>query len=135
MKYNGVILKKFAVMNTEIAKLRELGHLTADRLDHDHFLKHGIERALQICVEVVVDVAQRILALEGKAPAPTAFDALGMLESMRILSDAGRYRTMIQFRNFVVHRYEQIDAAVLIDVLEHRLDDLSAFQQEVTVAE
>lgn len=135
MKYNGVILKKFTVMNNEIAKLRELGHLTTDRLAHDHFLKHGIERALQICVEVVVDVAQRILALEGKAPAPTAFDALGTLESMRILSDAGRYRTMIQFRNFVVHRYEQIDSAVLIDVLEHRLDDLTTFQKEVTAAE
>lgn len=132
MKYNGVILKKFAVMNNEIARLRELGHLTTDRLEHDHFLKHGIERALQICVEVVVDVAQRILALEGQSPAPTAFDALSALESMGVLSDAARYRTMIQFRNFVVHRYEQVDATVLIDILENRLDDLTAYQSEVS---
>ena len=134
MKYNGVILKKFAVMNNEIARLRELGHLTTERLDHDHFLKHGVERALQICVEVVVDAAQRILALEGQSPAPTAFDALATLESMGVLSDAARYRTMIQFRNFVVHRYEQVDAAVLIDILDKRLDDLTAFQREVTEA-
>ncbi len=48
MKYNGVILKKFAVMNQEIAQLRALGELTVARLDEDHFLKHGIERSLQI---------------------------------------------------------------------------------------
>jgi len=132
MKYNGVILKKFAVMNNEISRLREICPLTTERLKNDHFLKHGIERSLQICVEVVVDVAQRILALEGQSPAPTAFDALSVLESMDVLVDAARYRAMIQFRNFVVHRYEQVDTAVLIDILENRLDDLTAFQREIT---
>lgn len=134
MKYNGIILKNFAVMNNEIARLRELGHLTTERLDHDHFLKHGIERALQICVEVVVDAAQRILALEGQAPAPTAFDALSALESLGVISDATRYRSMIQFRNFVVHRYEQVDSEVLVDIVGNRLDDLAAFQREVSEA-
>jgi uncharacterized protein YutE (UPF0331/DUF86 family) len=134
MQYNGVILKKFAVMDDEIARLRGLGDITAARLDEDHFLKHGIERALQICVEVVVDVAQRILSLEGRSPAPTAFDALQALEAMGILASAKQYRTMIQFRNFVVHRYEKVDAAVLVDILRHHLDDLVAFRKEVTGA-
>lgn len=132
MKYNGVILKKFAVMNQEIAQLRGLGKMTAARLDEDHFLKHGIERSLQICVEVVVDVAQRILALEGQPPAPTSFDALTALVSLGIISDAGKYRTMIQFRNFVVHRYERVDTGILIDILNRHLDDLTAFQSEIT---
>ncbi|MDA0323898.1 MAG: DUF86 domain-containing protein [Verrucomicrobia bacterium] len=132
MKYNGVILKKFAVMDDEIARLKALGDVTTARLDGDHFLKHGIERALQISVEVVVDVAQRILSLEGRQPAPTAFDALHGLEAMGILASAERYRTMIQFRNFVVHRYERVDSAVLVGILSHHLDDLTAFRNEVT---
>lgn len=135
MKYNGVILKKFAVMNQEIDQLRALGCLTTSQLDQNHFLKHGIERSLQICIEVVVDVAQRILALESRPPAPTAFDALSAIASMGILSDATRYRTMIQFRNFVVHRYERVDTAVLIEILDRHLDDLIAFQTEVTGAQ
>lgn len=134
MKYNGVILNKFRVMDDEIARLRGLGDMTTVRLDGDHFLKHGIERALQICVEVVVDVAQRILSLEGRSPAPTAFDALQALESMGILASARQYQTMIQFRNFVVHRYEKVDSAVLLDILSHHLDDLIAFRKEVTGA-
>ena len=102
MKHNGVILKKFAIMDDEIARMRALGDVTTTLLDGDHFLKHGIERALQICVEVVVDVAQRILALENRLPAPTAFDALKGLEAIGIITSTERYRTMIQFRNFVV---------------------------------
>ncbi len=131
MKYNGVILKKFAVLDDEIARLRALGEVTTVRLDADHFLKHGIERSLQICVEVVVDVAQRILSLEGRPPAPTAFDALAGLEAMGIVAAAERYRPMIQFRNFVVHRYERVDSSVLVDILRRRLDDLIAFRDEV----
>lgn len=134
MKYNGVILKKFTVMDDEITRLRALGEVTTSRLDGDHFLKHGIERALQISIEVIVDVAQRILSLEGRQPAPTAFDALQSLETMGIIASAGRYRAMVQFRNFIVHRYERVDSAVLVDILNHHLDDLTAFRNEVAGA-
>jgi len=134
VKYNGVILKKFSVMDDEVARLRELGDVTTALLDGDHFLKHGIERALQICVEVVVDVAQRILSLEGRQPAPTAFDALSGLESMRVIASAERYRAMIQFRNFIVHRYERVDSGVLVSILKNHLDDLAAFRDEVAGA-
>ena len=133
MKYNGVILKKFSVMD-ELMRLRGLGDVTVARLDGDHFLKHGIERALQICVEVVVDVAQRILSLEGRQPAPTAFDALSGLEAMGVVVSAERYRSMVQFRNFVVHRYERVDSAVLVEILRHHLGDLAAFRDEVAGA-
>jgi uncharacterized protein YutE (UPF0331/DUF86 family) len=131
MKHNGVILKKFSLLDDEVARLRGLGEVTEARLDADHFLKHGVERALQICVEVVIDVAQRILSLEGRQPAPTAYDALCGLEALGVIASAERYRKMIQFRNFVVHRYERVAAAVLVDILHHHLDDLTAFRDEV----
>jgi uncharacterized protein YutE (UPF0331/DUF86 family) len=134
MKHNGVILKKFSVMADEVARLRGLGEVTVARLDGDHFLKHGVERALQICIEVVIDVAQRILSLEGQQPAPTAFDALSGLEALGVIASAERYRTMVQFRNFIVHRYERVDSAVLVDILSHHLDDLTAFRDEVSGA-
>ncbi len=134
MKYNGVILKMFSVMDDEVARLKALGDMTSTRLDGDHFLKHGIERSLQICVEVVIDVAQRILSLEGRQPAPTALDALRGLEASGILASAERYRPMLQFRNFIVHRYERIDSAVLAEILRAHLDDFAAFRDEVAGA-
>ncbi len=132
MKINGVILKKFAVMDDEINRLRALGDLTVARLDGDHFLKRGIERSLQICIEAVIDVAQRLLAIEGRQPAPTAFDALSGIEALGAIASAERYRPMIQFRNFLVHRYERVDTGVLIGIVKTHLDDFKAFRDEVS---
>ena len=134
MKYNGVISAKFSLMEDEVARLRGLDKMTTSRLDQDHFLKHGVERALQICVEIVIDVAQRILSLEGRQPAPTAFDALKAMEAMRIIVSAERYRPMLQFRNFIVHRYERVDSSVLVEILDKHLGDLTAFRNEVESA-
>ena len=131
MKYNGVILKKLSVMDDEVARLRRLDNLTIETLKKDHFFKHGIERSLQICVEIVIDIAQRILSLEKRQPAATAFEALKGLEAMGIIKEAEKYRSMIQFRNFIVHRYEQIDSEVLISILQNHLDDFAAFRDEV----
>ena len=89
---------------------------------------------MQICVEIIIDVAQRILSLKGRQPAPTAFDALLGLEVIGIISSAEYYRAMIQFRNFVVHRYERVDANILISILNNHLDDFSAFRDEVAGA-
>ncbi|NQV35894.1 MAG: DUF86 domain-containing protein [Phycisphaeraceae bacterium] len=131
MKYNGVILKKFSILEDEVARLRGLGNLTPEMLDRDHFLKHGIERSLQICVEIVIDVAQRILSLEGRVPSPTAFSAFSGLEAMGIIVSAEQYRSMIQFRNYVVHRYERVDSSILITIISEHLDDLTLFRNEV----
>ena len=131
MKYNGVILKKLGVLDDELSRLRELGALNTDQLSADHFLKHGIERSLQICVEIVIDVAQRILSLEERAPAANSFAALEALASLGVIADCERYRNMVQFRNFVVHRYERVDSVVLVDILANHLDDLDQFRREV----
>jgi len=131
MEDNGVLLKKFAVMDDEIAHLRGLGSVSAEQLDGDHFLKRGVERALQVCIEVVVDVAQRVLSLHERPPSPTAFGAIESLEAMGIIACAEKYRRMIQFRNFVVHRYARVESAVLADVLVNHLGDLTDFRDEI----
>ena len=51
-----------------------------------------------------------------------------------MIASAEHYRAMIQFRNFVVHRYENVDSSVLISILDNHLDDLAAFRDEVAGA-
>jgi uncharacterized protein YutE (UPF0331/DUF86 family) len=38
---------------------------------------------------------------------------------------------MVQFRNLIVHRYEQVDNAVLVDMVNRRLPDFEQFRKEV----
>ena len=38
---------------------------------------------------------------------------------------------MIGFRNLVVHRYEYVEAAILIDIVNNHLDDFEDFRARV----
>lgn len=40
-------------------------------------------------------------------------------------------RAMVGFRNVLVHGYQEVDTAILRDLMEHRLDDLLAFARAV----
>ena len=69
MKLNGVISRKLSVIAREVEALRALRGVTTARLKREHFLKRGIERSLQVCIEAMIDIANRIIALAKHAPA------------------------------------------------------------------
>jgi uncharacterized protein YutE (UPF0331/DUF86 family) len=59
---NGVIAQKLQHLDTILTELRSLGCLTVQDLEMDWRTKRAVERSLQILVEIVIDVCQRILS-------------------------------------------------------------------------
>ncbi|MEO5333723.1 MAG: DUF86 domain-containing protein [Magnetococcus sp. YQC-5] len=116
-----------------LAELRSLGSLRVEELADDWKIRRAVERDLQVAVEIVIDVCQRILSLEQKPPAPTSADALARCVAMGILSDQPAYRRMTGFRHFLVHRYEQVDLEILVDRVNRRLEDFERFSQEIMI--
>lgn len=128
---NGVIMHKLQALDEVLAELRSLGEVSADRLEKDWRTRRAIERDLQIAVEIVIDVCQRILSLAGQTPAPTSGDAVARCVQLGVISDRDAYRKMVQLRNFIVHRYERIDVAILADMVNRRLGDFEQYRGEV----
>ena len=131
MKYNGIIARKIRVMRDELSMLRNLESVTIKKLDSDLFFKHGIERSLQILVECMIDIANRILALENDSPATTSAESMELLDKKGIIKDYNIYSQMVQFRNFVVHRYEIVDSDILAEICSKRLSDFESFIEEI----
>lgn len=131
---NGVVNGKIRVIYETVSELRNLSDLTVERLEGDFFLRRGVERSLQICVEAVIDIAHRLVSLFGAPPCSTATAALETLEQKGVIQSSQAYRKMVQFRNVIVHRYENVDTAILVDVVLHRLGDFECFVQEVSDA-
>jgi uncharacterized protein YutE (UPF0331/DUF86 family) len=131
VKSNGVMAAKLAVLAETTRQLEALKDLTTSRLERDFFLKRGVERSLQICVEAVIDIAHRILSLRDQPPVPSGGKALEALEGLGILKDANAYKRMVQFRNLVVHRYEAVDNTILVDIVRNHLDEFRAFMAEI----
>ena len=128
---NGVIARKLQSLDEILTELRSLGEMRVPQLEQDWRTRRAIERDLQVLVEIVIDVCQRLISLAGQTPAATSADAIDRCIALGILSDDEIYRNMVRFRNFIVHRYEYIAADVLVDMVNRRLPDFEQLRDEV----
>jgi uncharacterized protein YutE (UPF0331/DUF86 family) len=127
---NGVIFQKLQSLDEILTELRSLGTVRIVELEGDWRTRRAVERDLQVLVEIVIDICQRLIALAGQTPAPTSGDAVERCIQLGALSNYDAYRKMVQFRNFVVHRYERVDVTILVDMVNHRLADFERFRAE-----
>ncbi len=131
MSVNGVIIGKLQHLDEILAKLRSLGPLNRTQLDTDWRTKMAVERAIQVLVEIIIDVSQRVIAEDGQTPAGSGREAIERCVQMGVLSSIEPYQHMIQFRNFVVHLYERVETMFLVDIVNKRLADFESFRDEV----
>lgn len=131
MPINGVVTAKLQQLDQVLRELRSLGELTVARLQSEWLVRRAVERDLQIAVEVLIDVCQRVLSLQGSPPAATARAALVACEQLGMLHSAEKYRPLLGFRNILVHDYDDLRLDVVADIVNHRLGVLADFRDEV----
>jgi uncharacterized protein YutE (UPF0331/DUF86 family) len=128
---NGTIAQKLQALDRVLVELRSLGIVSVKQLESNWQLQRAIERNLQVLVEVVIDVCQRLLAIAEQAPAATSGDAIDRCIEMGALTPDENYKRMVRLRNFLVHRYERIDPEVLTNIVNRHLGDFEKFRDEI----
>lgn len=128
---NGVVLHKLEAFEQLLDELKSLGVVSVVQLENEWRTRRAIERDLQVLVEIVIDVCQRLISLEGRTPATTGGKAVSTCVQMGVLSNAAPYSNMVQFRNFIVHRYERVDVDILATMVNRHLPDFEQFRNEV----
>jgi uncharacterized protein YutE (UPF0331/DUF86 family) len=128
---NGVIVQKLQTLDEVLLELRSLGRVTEAQLHNDWRTRRAIERDLQVLIEIMIDVCQRLIALAGQTPVTTAREAIERCVQLGALARYEEYHRMVQFRNFIVHHYERIDTAILVDIVNRRLGDMERFRDEI----
>ncbi len=131
MTINGVVQRKLELIAENTRRLRGELPVTSRRLKGDIFYKSGVERILQVSIEAMTDIANRIVAAEGRPPASNSYQALVQLQELGIIDNAENYRNMIRFRNFIVHRYENVDPEIIVGILKNNLSDFDRFVGEI----
>jgi uncharacterized protein YutE (UPF0331/DUF86 family) len=131
MPSNGVVESKLRFLEQTLAELESwrLGDL-ADFAGNS-MLRRAAERALQLGVESMIDVSERILAARHLSPAETAAQNFQRLQEIGFLKNANRYAEMVRFRNFIVHRYEQIDPQIVYGLAKAKLSCFRDFVDEI----
>ncbi len=130
MGINGVIAGKLANLDRVVTNLRSLAPLSPEDLE-DWILRGAVERNLQVAVEIVIDVCHRLHSLSGQAPVSSAREAVKGCVRLGALKDDSVYAKMIGFRNLVVHAYEYVEVAILLEIMNSHLSDFDTFRNEI----
>ncbi|WP_374687230.1 DUF86 domain-containing protein [Promineifilum sp.] len=128
---NGIVAQKLQALDHTLVELRSLGHVSVKQLNANWQTQRAVERSLQVLVEVVIDVCQRLLAVSGQSPATTSADAIHRCIEMGVLTQDENYTRMLQLRNFLVHRYERSDPEALVNMVNRHLGDFEKFRDEI----
>ncbi|MCK5912555.1 MAG: DUF86 domain-containing protein [Desulfuromusa sp.] len=128
---NGVILRKLESLDEVLRELESLGQVSIEILADDWLTRRAIERDLQVLVEIVLDICQRLISLANEVPDTTGSAAVKKCVELGVLSGVDPFRKMVQFRNFIVHRYEQVDIGILVGMVNENLKDFKQFKDEV----
>lgn len=128
---NGVIAQKLQSLDQVLNELRSLGKVTIEDLNTDWRTRRAVERDLQVLVEIAIDICQRLISLSGGSPATSGGEAIERCIQLGALSSDDAYHKMVQFRNFIVHRYERIDVEILANMVNRYLPDFEKFRDEI----
>lgn len=124
------LLDRLRDAETELRRLRSVG---AQALRDDVDRMNSVKYLFVVAAEIAIDTGQHVIAAQ-------ALDAPGTFaEVFRVLGDAGWLPTdlaetfgdIARFRNLLVHGYADVDDERVLQILDDRLDDLSAFRQHV----
>lgn len=122
-----LVAKKLALIETCLSDLHRLAR--PDVLVSDVRELRFVEHTLQIAIQAALDVASHIVS-DRRLGEPRTNRELFDLLARDGWIDApltATLRNMAGFRNVLVHGYDDVDLAVVKDVLSHHLGDLSAF--------
>lgn len=86
----------------------------------------AVERNLQLSIEALTDMASHVVVDEDLGTFERAQDLPVILEEHGLISEDEQktWKSMIGFRNVLVHEYVEIDRRTVYDALQHQLDDI-----------
>ena len=122
-----LVEKKLALIESCVSDLRRLAR--PETLATDVREQRFVEHTLQIAIQAALDVASHIVSDRRLGEPRTNRELFDLLERDGWLEAAlaGSLRNMAGFRNVLVHGYDDVDLAVVRDVLANHLIDFDAF--------
>lgn len=128
---NGIILNKLSRIEAYLTKLEQIIPDEFLKFENDWKTQMIAERGLQILIEIIIDVANRVIAIKNWGPTTSSADSIRLLALKKVISSEGPYLKMIKFRNFIVHDYDKVDNTIVYSILTKNLGDIRKYRDEV----
>lgn len=120
-------------LHTYVRQLKQADDLDYQTFNEDIRSQRFVEHTLQISVECVLDIAHHIISDEKFREPDSYAEAFVVLAENDVITAEMREtgRLMAQFRNKVVHYYEDVDPDLVFNIFQKHLSDFERFEREI----
>jgi len=134
-------------MKTDQQKIRQKLHFMRENLelleqfigmDQQHFTADPITesaalRMLQVSIEAMLDICSHIIAREGWGLAKTYVEIVELTVKNGLIpkEKADIYKNMARFRNRIIHLYDRVETAEILNIINNHLDDFRPFMSAI----
>jgi uncharacterized protein YutE (UPF0331/DUF86 family) len=127
---NDIVLNKKESIERCISQVRTYYALPSDvEFEEDYLKQDAISINLQRACEQCIDLANHTIKARKLGLPKDSRESFRLLAMNKLISHdlAKQLEGMVGFRNILVHEYQRMDIALMIQVIEHHLDDLVEF--------
>lgn len=126
------LVRRLDELKARLLRLDGLSRRPREDFDADPDLRAIAERNFEVAIQCCIDMANRILTLEGARKPRDYHDSFMLLAEIGVLpADLARSAApMAGFRNVLAHEYSGIDWDQVYENLGH-LDDLRDFAEQI----
>jgi uncharacterized protein YutE (UPF0331/DUF86 family) len=116
--------------------LRELKNVeigTIEEFKEDVITKRFIERNIEIAIEQMIDICKHFVSGLDLSEPETYSECFDMLakEGVILEKSLDTFKSMVRFRNILIHAYEGVDDSITYGIYKGRLDDFKIFIKEI----
>ena len=129
-----VVARRLRLLSDALGDLETLGVISVERYAIEPLTRAAAERLLQVVVDLAIDVNAHIsAALLGRAPTTGRESFSAMAEIGAISVDlVERLGPAASMRNILVHRYADIDPAIVIAAIPRSLTDFAEYVKNIS---
>lgn len=127
------ILRHIDQLRLYLQRIYELRQHTREKVLTDWHIQFQVDRALQLAVEVVISVAEQLIAILDLPIPDSSKEAVRALAGVDVLTPelSEEMARAVGFRNIIVHGYMGIDYNIVYDVVQDNVMYLEHFVAQV----
>ena len=124
-----IIFRLINNIESYIKDLEEIDTVKLENYQKDIKTQRYIERTLQITIEAMFDIAHHIISDEMYREPNTYADAFNVLEENKVIDKdfTSTAKLIAQFRNKIVHYYENIDSELVYAIAKNKRNDFTKY--------
>lgn len=134
---NDVIANKIASIQRCIQRAREEYAADPDGFDTNFSRQDAATLNVLRACELSVDLANHVIRVWQLGIPTSSANSFDLLRQAGVIEEdlTRQLQKMVRFRNIIIHPYEQLELAILRNVITANLNDLLAFGQRVLAFE